>query len=75
EKEYLGFKKRGLSASRKGILKYSSLINSAITLKIGRKVVSGNVLDIDDQGRLVVETADGVKHFSAGEVTMHGSGS
>ena len=74
EKEYLGFKKRGLSASRKGILKYSSLIKSEITLKIGRKVVSGNVLDIDDRGRLVVETAEGVRHFSAGEVTMHDSG-
>ncbi|PKK83685.1 MAG: biotin--[acetyl-CoA-carboxylase] ligase [candidate division Zixibacteria bacterium HGW-Zixibacteria-1] len=75
EKEYLGFKKRGLAASRKRILKYSSLINSSITLKIGRKTLSGNVLDIDGSGRLVVETAEGIRQFSAGEVTMHESGS
>jgi len=71
EKEYLHFRKYGLAKSRTKILKFSSLINSPITLKIGRKTVSGNVLDIDDIGRLVVETADGIKNFSAGEVTMH----
>jgi len=71
EKEYLHFRKYGLAKSRTKILKFSSLINSPIILKIGRKTVSGNVLDIDDIGRLVVETADGIKNFSAGEVTMH----
>jgi len=71
EKEYLFFKKHGLGKSRNRIIKYSSLINSEINLKVGRKTVSGNVLDIDSDGRLVVETPDGIKHFSAGEVTTH----
>jgi len=71
EKEYVDFKKHGLVKSRKRIIAYSSLINSPINLKIGRKTVSGNVLDIDENGQLVVETSEGIKHFSAGEVTTH----
>jgi len=71
EKEYLIFKKSGLAKSRKKILKYSSLLNTEIDLRIGRKTVSGKVIDIDKMGRLVIETAEGIKSFNAGEVTMH----
>jgi BirA family transcriptional regulator, biotin operon repressor / biotin---[acetyl-CoA-carboxylase] ligase len=71
EKEYLIFKKSGLEKSRKKILKYSSLLYTEVELKIGRKTVSGKVIDIDKLGRLVIETADGVESFNAGEVTMH----
>lgn len=69
EKQYLNFKKHGLAKSRKKILKYSSLINTDIKLKIGRKTISGNVLNIDEFGRLVVRTAKGIEIFNAGEVT------
>jgi BirA family biotin operon repressor/biotin-[acetyl-CoA-carboxylase] ligase len=69
EKEYGLFKKSGLTKSRKKIRHYSSLINTDIKLKSGRKVISGNVLDIDKNGRLVVETGSGVVVLNAGEVT------
>jgi len=71
EKQYIKFKKYGLAKSRKQILAYSSLINKNIKLKSGRKTISGNVLDIDEHGRLVVETENGIEHFNAGEVTTH----
>lgn len=71
EKEYMIFKKSGLEKSRKKILKYSSLLYTEIDLKVGRKTISGKVIDIDKLGRLVVETANGTESFYAGEVTMH----
>jgi BirA family biotin operon repressor/biotin-[acetyl-CoA-carboxylase] ligase len=69
EKQYVVFKKYGLSKSRKRILRYSSLINARVKLKIGRKTISGRVLTIDEQGRLVVETESGIERFGTGEVT------
>lgn len=71
ENEYLVFKRRGLEKCRKKILKYSSLISTDVKLKIGRRTISGNVLDIDRYGRLVVETSGEIKAFNAGEVTTH----
>jgi len=71
EAEYLGFKKHGLAGSREKILAYSILLGKRIELKIGRKIISGTVVDIDSEGRLVVETPDGLKPCSAGEITMH----
>lgn len=71
EKEYMIFKKSGLDKSRKKILKYSSLLNIEVDLRIGRKAIRGRVIDIDRLGRLVMETPDGVNCFNAGEVTMH----
>ncbi len=71
EKEYMLFRKSGLEKSRKKILRYSSLLYTEIDLRIGRKIVSGKVIDIDKLGRLVMETGDGIRSFNAGEVTMH----
>nr|MBN2276529.1 biotin--[acetyl-CoA-carboxylase] ligase [candidate division Zixibacteria bacterium] len=71
EKQYIKFKKYGLEKSRKQILAYSSLIKQNIKLRVGRKTVSGQVLDIDEIGRLVIETENGIERFMAGEVTMH----
>jgi len=71
ENEYNLFKKDGLNKSRKRIVKYSTLIGQKIILKIGSKSISGNVLDIDSEGRLVVDTGDKITTFSAGEVSLH----
>jgi len=71
EKEYMIFKKSGLEKSRKKILKYSSLLNTEVDLRVGRKVIRGRAIDIDRSGRLVMETPDGIKSFNAGEVTTH----
>lgn len=70
ESEYLNFNENGLSGIRKKILKYSTLMGRPVTLKMGHKSHSGIVLDIDELGRLVMETKTGMKAFSAGEVTI-----
>ena len=71
ERDYLVFKKKGLKAFHKKILQYSYLINREIQLKSGRKRVNGVVKDIDEEGRLVLETKDGLQEFYAGEATLH----
>jgi BirA family biotin operon repressor/biotin-[acetyl-CoA-carboxylase] ligase len=71
EREYVSFKKYGLGEIRKKILKYSFLHNKEIRLRIGRKVISGIVIDIDRNGQLVIDTKDGIMAFNAGEVTTH----
>ncbi|SYZ72046.1 conserved hypothetical protein [Candidatus Zixiibacteriota bacterium] len=71
EKEYLTFKKSGMKETRRKILKYSYLFNKEIRLKLGRKTFSGIVIDIDETGRLVLDTKDGIMAFNAGEVTTH----
>lgn len=71
EKAYLEFRKRGLKAFRKKILHFSYLLNREIQLKFGRKKVIGIVKDIDEDGRLVLETKDGLQKFYAGEATLH----
>lgn len=71
EKEYIVFKKLGLKEARKKFLKYSSLHNQEVKLKMGRKTIIGTVLDIDEFGRLVLDTRDGIMSFNSGEVTTH----
>ncbi len=71
EKEYLVFKKSGMKETRRKILKYSYLQNKEIRLKLGRKTVSGVVIDIDETGQLILDTKDGIMAFNAGEVTTH----
>jgi len=71
EKEYLAFKKSGLREARKKFLKYSILQNQEIKLKMGRKTITGMVLDVDQFGRLVLDTRDGIMSVNSGEVTTH----
>jgi len=71
ETEYFVFKNAGLAGVRKKILRFSSLINKEITLKMGRKSISGRVIDINESGQLVMETKDGIRLFYAGEVSSH----
>ncbi len=69
EKEYIIFKKSGLEKSHKKILEYSSLLYTEVELRMGRKTISGKVIDIDKLGQLVIETSEGIMRFNAGEVT------
>lgn len=46
----------------------SLLINKKVRLKLGRKNICGQVLDIDQLGRLVLRHEGRVDHFSSGEV-------
>lgn len=50
---------------------YSSTLGQDVELKSGDRHVTGRALDIDEEGRLVVETAPGLREtFLAGEVTL-----
>lgn len=49
---------------------HSLVLNRPVELKIGNRQVVGTAIDIDEQGGLVVELADGTKQsFISGEVT------
>lgn len=47
----------------------SYLTNKEITLKLGHREVTGKVLGIDNQGRLVINSSKKVKAYASGEVT------
>lgn len=47
----------------------SYLTNQEVTLKIGHASVTGTVIDIDDQGRIVIASSQKIKAYSSGEVT------
>jgi len=70
EKEYARYKRYRLKKSHFKVRKYSSLIGHEITLRSGKQEETGMAVDIDMDGRLVLER-DGVKSLvNAGEVTV-----
>lgn len=46
-----------------------ALIGHQVELLVGQECISGTAIDITSTGALVVETSDGTRSFSAGEVT------
>lgn len=72
EKRYLKFVKTGLKAQRKKLIEYSNLIGENITLDMKGRIITGQVVDINDRGELVVDCGqpEGIKNFIAGEVTI-----
>lgn len=48
--------------------KISYLHNKKVTLKIGHQRITGQVVTIDDQGRIVIKDQNTVHHYSSGEV-------
>jgi BirA family transcriptional regulator, biotin operon repressor / biotin---[acetyl-CoA-carboxylase] ligase len=72
EKRYTQCLDRGFKSLRKKILKYSSLIGNDVTIlgARGHQPIRGQVLDIDESGRLVVDTSDGPQALLSGEVTL-----
>lgn len=70
EKEYKKYQKNQLAGSLKRVRAYSSLLGQTITLKTGDKLITGQAIDIDQTGALIIET-DGKKlAVSGGEVTV-----
>jgi biotin-(acetyl-CoA carboxylase) ligase len=51
-------------------LKYSHVIGKQVRLDMSGERIAGKALDIDDHGNLVLKTADGIRRFNAGEVTV-----
>lgn len=70
EREYNGYKKRGLRTSRTRLRWYSSLIGRQVKLALGRKIIEGTALDIAADGSLILETEQGRVTLSSGEVTV-----
>ncbi len=70
EAEYAEYQKHGLKNSQKRLRKYSSLLGKTIQLASGTSIVSGQAIDIDANGCLIVESAEGRHQIVAGEVTV-----
>ncbi|MBU0983721.1 MAG: biotin--[acetyl-CoA-carboxylase] ligase [candidate division Zixibacteria bacterium] len=70
EKEYDTYKTHHLKKAHARIRKYSSLIGKEITVKSGKRMITGLVTDIAVDGSLVMQTPDGVLNLTAGEVTV-----
>ena len=70
EKDYRRFCQSGLKSFRRRILALSSLLGKTVKLDLHGTVVSGKAVDIDRHGNLVLETADGRRPFTAGDVTV-----
>ncbi len=70
EKEYTGYQKHGLSKTLPRIRRYSSLIGRTIKLASGKQITEGRVVDIDPDGRLVLDIDGTLRNVIAGEVTV-----
>jgi biotin-(acetyl-CoA carboxylase) ligase len=51
------------------VIKYSYLLGKEVKFRLGRKTLSGTAIDIDNIGRLVLDTPEGVVALNAGDVT------
>jgi BirA family biotin operon repressor/biotin-[acetyl-CoA-carboxylase] ligase len=51
----------------------SALIGHDITLHIGKHHIEGKVIDVNANGQIVLNTADGVRTFSSGEASLRSS--
>lgn len=72
EKEYLRFVRHGLKPSRKALLKYSTLIGKQVRLSDGHRTIEAEAVDIDLEGRLVINDGRRQSTVCAGEVTVLG---
>jgi len=70
EKHYKSFLQDRLRRALPAIRRYSSLIGREITVCSGRTQMTGLARDIDQEGRLILETSDGLVPLTAGEVTI-----
>jgi BirA family biotin operon repressor/biotin-[acetyl-CoA-carboxylase] ligase len=70
EKIYINFKTFGLKYYHEEIKKYSTLLGKKVKLLYGKEKLKGRVVDIDENGSLVLETRKGKKIITAGEVTL-----
>ena len=48
----------------------SNVIGRDVTVLNGEKSYTAHVLDIDDNGRLIIQTGEGITHVAAGEISL-----
>jgi BirA family transcriptional regulator, biotin operon repressor / biotin---[acetyl-CoA-carboxylase] ligase len=71
EKHYFSALQEGYAGVLELWRSYSNTLGRDVGLQSGGRQVTGRALDIDEKGRLVVETAPGLREaFLAGEVTL-----
>lgn len=72
ERRYQQYIDNGFGALRRKLLKCSSLIGNDVMVlgARGYQPIYGQVFDIDEHGRLVVDTIDGRQTLLSGEVTL-----
>jgi biotin-(acetyl-CoA carboxylase) ligase len=46
------------------------LLGRKVTIEVGDKKISGTALDLNSQGALVLNTAEGMRVITAGDVTL-----
>ncbi|UCC43897.1 MAG: biotin--[acetyl-CoA-carboxylase] ligase [Candidatus Zixiibacteriota bacterium] len=70
EKEYERYLKKGLSGHAPKVRRYSSLLGYTVSVRSGKNVITGQAVDIDDHGHLILEVDQRRLALSAGEVTV-----
>ncbi|MBD3403920.1 biotin--[acetyl-CoA-carboxylase] ligase [candidate division GN15 bacterium] len=70
EREYRNYEKDGLRKSHAKIRRYSALIGHDIGIRTGNALVEGRALDIDIEGRLIMDQNGTAVPITAGEVSV-----
>jgi BirA family biotin operon repressor/biotin-[acetyl-CoA-carboxylase] ligase len=70
ERSYNNFVRYGLRFIGPELVERSTVMNRDITVRAGRKKISGRVVGLDQNGALRMLTEKGVRVISAGEVTL-----
>jgi BirA family biotin operon repressor/biotin-[acetyl-CoA-carboxylase] ligase len=70
ESLYQVFCSHGFKYISAELIKHSAVISNRVTIKSGKKKFSGKAVGFDDIGCLLIRTKNGLRSFSAGEVTL-----
>lgn len=73
EEIYLEAQEQGFAKVLDCWRRYSVTLGQEVVVSLGGRSVHGTAIDIDEQGALLVETADGLEIFLAGEVSLKGN--
>ncbi|MCR3922644.1 MAG: biotin--[acetyl-CoA-carboxylase] ligase [Firmicutes bacterium] len=71
EQEYNYVVQHGFSAILKRWREYSITLGQDVVVHCAGQRIVGHAVDINEQGALLVETANGIEAFWAGEVSLH----
>ena len=70
ESLYHIFCRHGFKYISSELIKRSAIIGDRITLSIGKKKITGKAIGFDDMGGLIIKSKQGLRSYSAGEVTL-----
>jgi len=70
ERDYNNFSRYGLRFMGHALVERSWVLNKKITVRFGKKKISGIAIGLDENGALRLNTRNGVRIISAGEVSL-----